>query len=189
MARGFDLFGATLRRGDFDRVLLRPRWTILQLAGQELTLRRAGRLMQAVAVFVWGATAVPIRWSAAKLLLLAISVAANVSLFGALVVLQATLAFWTTEALEVMNCFTYGGVFASQYPLPAYEAWFRKLLTYAVPIACVSYFPALALMDKTDPLRSTAAFQWLAPLAGFLFFALSLVAWRFGVRHYTSTGS
>jgi len=29
----------------------------------------------------------------------------------------------------------------------------------------------------------------LAPALGFVFFGVSLWVWRFGVRHYTSTGS
>ena len=37
-SRGFDTFGVSIRVGDFDRLLLRPRSTALQLAGQELQL-------------------------------------------------------------------------------------------------------------------------------------------------------
>ena len=33
-----------VKSGDFDRLLLRPRSAALQLAGQELTLRRVGRV-------------------------------------------------------------------------------------------------------------------------------------------------
>jgi ABC-type uncharacterized transport system permease subunit len=33
-----------VKAGDFDRILLRPCSTVLQLLGQELTLRRVGRL-------------------------------------------------------------------------------------------------------------------------------------------------
>src|SRR5829696_2778435 len=43
VGRGFDLFGDTVKAGDFDRILLRPRSTVLQLIGQELTLRRVGK--------------------------------------------------------------------------------------------------------------------------------------------------
>ncbi len=47
LARGFDLFGAQfIKTGNFDRLLLRPRSTVLQLAGHEFTLFRVGRLLQ-----------------------------------------------------------------------------------------------------------------------------------------------
>ena len=52
MARGFDVFGGTVKNGDFDRMLLRPRSTVLQLIGQEFTLRRVGRFAQGLALFM-----------------------------------------------------------------------------------------------------------------------------------------
>ena len=104
-------------------------------------------------------------------------------------ILQATLAFWTTEGLEIMNTLTYGGVETAQYPLSIYRTWFRRFFTFVVPLACVSYYPALAILERTDPLGSPSAFQWLAPLIGLLFLCLCLHVWRIGVRHYRSTGS
>src|SRR5215470_368838 len=47
--RGFDAFGTLVKSGDFDRLLLRPRSTVLQLMGQELRLRPLGRLAQGIA--------------------------------------------------------------------------------------------------------------------------------------------
>ena len=43
---------------------------------------------------------------------------------------------------------TDGGVETTQYPLSIYEPWFRKVFTYVVPLGCVSYFPALAIMGR-----------------------------------------
>ena len=56
-------------------------------------------------------------------------------------------------------------------------------------VACISYFPAVYIFGIEDPLGSSPVFQALSPLAGVAFLALSLVAWRIGIRHYTSTGS
>src|SRR5262245_58713835 len=44
LATDFDGFAQQVRSGDFDRVLLRPRSTVLQLLGHELAIRRVGRL-------------------------------------------------------------------------------------------------------------------------------------------------
>ena len=103
--------------------------------------------------------------------------------------LQATLAFWTTETLEIMNAVTYGGVETTQYPLVIYRPWFRKFFTYAVPLAAISYYPSIAIMGRPDPLGSSLLFQYLSPLIGVGFLALSLQVWKIGVRYYRSTGS
>ena len=84
---------------------------------------------------------------------------------------------------------TYGGVETAQYPLAIYQPGFRRFFTFVVPLGCISYFPAVAILGIEDPLGSELWMQVAAPLAGYLFFAVSLLAWRFGIRHYTSTGS
>ena len=78
------------------------------------------------------------------------AIAGGVALFVGILVLQATLAFWTVESLEVANVLTYGGVQAAQYPLNIYAAWFRRLLTFGVPLACVAYYPVLAVHGLED---------------------------------------
>jgi ABC-2 type transport system permease protein len=187
--RGFDLFGNMVKAGDFDRVLLRPRATVLQLLGQELRMSRAGRLLQGAAVLGWAISALDFThpvWSAG---LLVFAAAGGICLFTGLVILQAASAFWTTESLEVWNAFTYGGVLMSQYPLTIYRPWFRQIFTYVIPLACVSYFPIAAALEKTDPPGSSTVFQTLAPLAGVAFLIFSLQIWKIGVRRYRSTGS
>jgi ABC-2 type transport system permease protein len=88
-----------------------------------------------------------------------------------------------------MNLLTYGGIQAAQFPLSIYAPWFRNFLIFVVPLACVAYFPVLAILGKADPLGAPGWLLPLTPIAGFLFLALSFVVWRVGVGRYTSTGS
>lgn len=189
ISRGFDVFGNMVKSGDFDRLLLRPRSTALQLAGQELTLRRIGRLAQGAIVFYWANQHLSIVWSPEKVTLFVLAILGGTCFFFALMVIQATIAFWTTESLELMNTLTYGGVQTAQYPLSIYRAWFRKFFTYVVPLASVSYFPGLALLDRTDPFGSPEILHYLAPFIGVSFLIVALQFWKIGVRHYRSTGS
>ncbi len=189
IARGFEVFGTLVKAGDVDRLLVRPRSTVLQLLGHELTIRRVGRFAQGAAVLGYALASPDVALDAPKLLLLAGAIACAVCTFLGLLILQATSAFWTTETLEVWNAFTYGGVTMGQYPLAIYRSWFRGLFTYAIPIGCVTYLPGLAILGRPDPLGTPVLAQWLAPLAGPAFLALSLAVWRLGIRHYRSTGS
>jgi ABC-2 type transport system permease protein len=187
--RGFEVFGPEfVRTGAFDRLLLRPRTTTLQVLGFELRLR-FGRLLQAMIVFAVGASAVHLAFTPAHILLLAWAVAGGVALFAGILLLQATLSFWTVDALEVANILTYGGVQAGQYPLNVYAAWFRDLLIFVVPIGCVAYFPVVALLGAHDPLGAPAWLLPLTPAVGFLFLAVALRVWGLGVAKYASTGS
>jgi len=188
--RGFDVFGTDfVKTGAFDRILLRPRSAALQLVGHEFRLSRFGRTAQALAVLLIGSVAAGVTWDAAAIGVALGAIAGGVALFAGLMMLQATLAFWTVESLEIANVLTYGGVQAAQYPMNIYAAWFRNILTFVVPIACVAYYPVLAILGRPDPLGAPAWVLPLAPAVGFVFLAAAFGAWRFGVRHYTSTGS
>lgn len=189
LARGFDLFGGIVKHGDFDRLLLRPRSTVLQLFGHELTLRRVGRLLQGTAVLTFAIVTLDVDWSPGRVALLILTIACGVCTFVGLIILQATSAFWTTESLEVWNAFTYGGVTMSQYPAEIYRPWFRRFFTFVIPLACINYFPGVAILGRSDPLGTSLAFQRVAPLAGPLFLLIALQVWKIGVRHYRSTGS
>lgn len=188
-SRGFDVFGNTVKMGDFDRILLRPRSTILQLAGYEMTLRRIGRFLQGFIVLIWAIGALDIAWSPGKVVLFLTAFVGGYCLFYGLLIIQATFCFWTTEALEIMNVFTYGGLETARYPMSIYGRNFRRVFTYVIPLACVTYFPATVILDKPDPLGFPMWFPWIAPSFGVAFLAVSLAIWRFGVRHYQSTGS
>jgi ABC-2 type transport system permease protein len=116
-------------------------------------------------------------------------VAGGTALFCGILVLQATLAFWTVESLEIANTLTYGGVEAAQYPLDIYARWFRNFLTFVVPLGCVSFFPVAVVLGRADRTGVAPAIALLAPALGFVFLGVALWVWRLGVQHYTSTGS
>jgi ABC-2 type transport system permease protein len=190
MTRGFDVLGTEfVKTGAFDRLLLRPRSVALQLIGHEFRLSRFGRTAQGVVVLTIGSQAAGVAWDAPAIGIALWAIAGGVALFSGLLVLQATLAFWTVESLEIANVLTYGGVQAAQYPLNIYAAWFRGFLTFVVPIACVAYYPVLAILGRPDPLGAPAWILPLTPAVGFAFLAAAFGAWRLGVARYTSTGS
>ena len=189
VARGFDLFARQVRSGEFDRVLLRPRGTAFQVAASEVQLMRIGRLAQGLAVLVWALLSLEIAWDPAKGVLLVAAILGGVGTFLGLFVLQATLAFWTTESLEIVNVVTYGGVETTQYPLEIYKRAFQRFFTFVVPLAFMNFVPALAILGRVEGSGWPAWTPWISPLVGVVFLAISLQVWRFGVRHYRSTGS
>jgi ABC-2 type transport system permease protein len=188
-ARGFDLFAGLVKNGDFDRFLLRPRDTALQVAGIEFQLMRAGRSLQALIILTWAALALNVVWSAPKVALLVAAILGGACTFCGLFILGAAASFWTVEVLEIWNAVTYGGTETGQYPLAVYRPWFRQFFTWVVPIACANYLPLQAILGRPDPLGSPPLLQWLSPIVGVVFLALTLEVWKLGVRHYTSTGS
>jgi len=187
--RGFDMFSVQVISGEFDRTLLRPRPTGLLVLAHDFQLTRVGRLIQGLVILVWAVLDIGIAWNVFTVALLLFAIGGGVMVFTGLMIMQAAMCFWSTQSLEVMNSFTYGGVEALQWPLPIFNRWFGRLFVFLIPLACVSYFPMLAILDKPDVLGYPVWFQWTSPLAGVVFLLVSLLVWQIGVRHYRSTGS
>lgn len=189
LGRGFDTFGKMIKSGDFDRLLLRPRSTVLQLLGAEFTLKRMGRLAQGTVIMGWSLAYLQIPLTLPTMWLLGASLVGGITLFMGIVIVQATLTFWTIESLEIMNILTYGGVETAQYPFSIYSKWFQQFFTFFVPLACVSYFPILAVLNKARDFSVPLWVCYISPFAGILFLIISLQLWKVGERYYCSTGS
>jgi ABC-2 type transport system permease protein len=190
VARGFDTMGRFVKAGEFDRILLRPRSAALQVVGQELQLMRLGRFSQGLLVLLWASHSLEIIWSAPKIILLVAAILGGSCLFAGLFILQATICFWTVDSIEIMNCATYGGVEAAQFPLTIYRPWFREIFVFLIPLAAINYLPAHAILGRPETtLGAPVLVQWLSPLVGVFFLTICLGFWRIGVRHYRSTGS
>jgi len=189
VGRGFDAFHRDIVRGGFDKVLFRPLSPFYQILGSQFQLRRIGRIIQALIIFGIAHAHLGIAWTPSKAAFLVLSLLGGTCFFLGLMVFGATFCFWTVQSIEILNIFTHGGVEAGNYPMSIYRGWFRRFFTYIVPLAFVSYFPSLHLMDKPDPLGLSPLFQFIAPLIGPAFLGLSLIFWRIGVGHYQSTGT
>ena len=185
-ARGFDAFSSLVSTGEFDRVLVRPRSTIVQVAGSQFEFTRVGRLLQSAGVLIWALLNLSIKWDAAKVITLILMVASGVFIFAGIFILAATLCFWTIQGIEVVNIFTDGGRAMSQYPLNIYKKWVTRFFTFVIPFGCVNYYPLMYVLGKVG---DNQILYMLSPLCGILFIAPCLLIWRFGVKHYRSTGS
>lgn len=179
--------GQHVRTGSLDTMLLRPVPLLVQVCADRFALRRLGRISQATVVFAWGAGIVD--WTPGRILVALGMVAGAILLYFGLFVGFSCIQFWTQDATEFANAFTYGGNTITQYPLSIYPQAVVRSLTFVLPIAFVSWYPCLTLLGRTDPWGTPGWFGWLTLPVGVVCMAAAGALWRSGVRHYTSTGS
>jgi ABC-2 type transport system permease protein len=184
-----DTFSPMVQRGQFDQLLLRPVDLTLQILGSRFVLKRLSRIAQGIAVFCIGLALTDIHWTPAKILYLPVVFASLVLFFGGLYVIGSASTFWTVQRVEAINIFTYGGAEMMSYPMHIYSRWMRRFFTYVLPAIFLVYYPALFFMDMPDPLGLAPVARFLSPLAGAGVMLVSIVFWRFGIRHYESTGT
>jgi len=183
-----DLLPQMIREGTLDGILVRPLPSLFQLVAADFAIRRVGKALQGVGVLIFALVTVDIDWSVGRVLAIPLAIAAGAVIYAAVWVSLATIAFWIVDAIEVVNAFTYGGSFLSQYPIGIFARWLRGLVVFVVPIAFVAYFPALYLLDKDDALGLPRAFSFVSPLVACLAAIAATAIWQNAVRHYRSAG-
>lgn len=188
---GFDPddFSIVVREGRFDPMLLRPVGVTWQVLGSRLLIRRVGRILEGLAILVYGMTLIEAPWTAVKLLYLPVVFASQVLAMGALFMMGSTITFWTFQSIEAVNILTYGGVEMMSYPASVYPAWMQRFFMYIIPFIFLNFYPALFFLDKPDPFHLPAFAPFLAPAVALGLFGVGLIFWRFGVNHYQGSGT
>jgi ABC-2 type transport system permease protein len=178
-----------VRMGLLDAVLVRPLPALGQLLAVDFTIRRVARLLTGLTVRGLDSAAAGIAWNPARAGLIVVAVLSGAVFFGAVFVGTATVAFWWIDSGEFANGFTYGGRDFTSYPITVYSGFFRRVFAYGLGFAFVAYYPALGVLGRADPLGLPGWVAWCAPPAALAAAGVAALAWRFGIRHYRSTGS
>lgn len=187
---GIDTFDDIIRRGEFDRVLLRPVGTFVQLIGSDIRLRKLGRTASGLLLFALALHLLPgLHWTPLKLLLIPLGILTNVGIFLGMLLLGATLCFWTIETTELVNIPFDGGREMMNYPLTIYNGTLQRIFLFVVPLAFGAFLPVCCILDRPLPLGLPAWIVFMGPIVALAFLGVALALWRIGTRHYQSTGS
>lgn len=183
------LFDGMLQQGEWDRMLLRPMPSMLQLMFSGFRIAAFGDALGGCILLGVGVTIADIDWTASKVLFLFASVIGGALLDGAFELGPAALTFryLNTASLRgfVSNMATqYGG-----YPLSVFERNVQFALTFALPLAFMAWVPATVLLDRTGELPFPGSLALFSPLVGAVLFALAVWFFRRQSRHYQSAGS
>jgi ABC-2 type transport system permease protein len=181
--------GHHVREGTLDAMLVRPVSPLVQVATEEFSPRRLGRLVPTSAVLILAIPRLGVEWTPLRLALVPMMIASGTVIFAALWVLTAAVQFVLLDGHQATKAVTYGGGFLTQYPLTVYGREFVRALTFMVPLAFVNWQPTLYILDRPDPLGLPAAFRFASPAIAALLCGVAALSWRTGLRHYRSTGS
>ncbi|GAA1886328.1 ABC transporter permease [Actinomadura bangladeshensis] len=181
--------GHHVRHGTLDAMLVRPVSPLVQIATEEFSPRRFGKLVPAVLVLAYALAEADVAWTPGRVAAVPAMVLSGTAIFAGLWVLTGAVQFVLIDSHGASKSVTYGGAFLTQYPMTMFARDFVRGVTFIVPLAFVNWMPALYVLDRPDPLGLPDAARFASPAVAVLVCGLGAVAWRAGLRHYRSTGS
>ncbi len=182
--------GRTIRTGNFDRFLLRPRGVLFQIIFVNADWFAAvGHGGLGIVLFCISAGKVGITWNAVNIIYYLFAVAGGVLIQGAIFLFLATLNIYllqtdTLKELLYWNMRKFAG-----YPISVFHKVIQACMIYVVPMAFVNYFPAQFLLRKPDMQQYPEIFMYLTPLVGVLLYLMMYGFWRVSLRFYKSSGN
>ena len=179
-----DKFDNLIIKGDFDRILIRPRPVLLQVLCNEFDFAKIGRVIQSIIVMIIAIANLNIEWSALKIITVILMLISSVTIFFGLFLLAASYCFYTVQGLEVRNLFTDGGKHMAQYPISIFNKAFRFIFTFIIPYAFINYYPLLYVLGKSN--NNNYSFL---PLLVLIYLIPFFIVFKRGQKRYSSVGS
>jgi len=168
-----------IREGTLDFAILRPINTQFYTSFRKIVVWRLTDIVLGIVFIVAACTKLSTAITPDKVLLFLCMLAAGVTIIYSFWLVLATCAFWFTRISNIEMVFW--NVFeAGRYPVDIYRPVIRRSLTYIIPLAFITTFPAATLVGKaqltTVILSVTVAAAALAIASAF---------WTFGLRSYS----
>ena len=183
-----DGLSTQIKSGKLETLLIRPVPVLLQISSLDLSLRRIGRIVVGLAMYVTALVLAGVQPTAATLLLAVLAPLAGALLFGALFTVAGALQFWLVDGREFANAFTYGGNYVATTPGAVFALPMRAFFTFVIPATLIAYAPTLALLELPGPALIPAWAGWLGLPAAIVAWLLAGLLWRAGIRRYTGAG-
>lgn len=178
-----------VQQGTFDSLLVYPLNPLLHLVARDFRPIFFGHLVLGGIVFAVCFSQLSIEWTVFKLVWFVLVIVGATLIQATIIIVTCTMSFWFVKSQALMTTAIYGVRSFIEYPLTIYDKWLQVVLTFLVPYAFVSFYPAQYFLDKAGESVFHPAFQYGTPAVGVVLFLLAYRFWGFGVNRYQSTGS
>lgn len=173
-----------IRKGDFDKYLTRPIDPLLHVLMEGFEPDALGELLTGIVLVSVSGTALGLQPTAAQWFLGIVAVCFGTLIYTGIKIIFASVALWTKRSGSLLHMVYMTSDFA-KYPVSIYNAFVRTLVTYIVPFAFTSFYPASYILTGKDPLFCVGG----TVVAGIAAVGIGRFVWNRGIGAYESAGS
>lgn len=173
-----------VRKGDFDKYLTRPINPMFHVMAEKFQVDAFGELLVGILLIAAALPKLTIEWSFVKVLLIIVAIFFASFIYTGIKIGTAAIAFWTKRSGNVTYMFYMMNDFV-KYPIDIYNNVVRSVITYIVPFAFTSYFPAIYFLTGENPLFNIG----MTILVSIIVMAVGVLIWNKGIKAYESAGS
>ena len=178
-----------IQQGSFDLILVKPLNPFLHMLVRQCTHGYLGHIILSTIMLSISFSNLNIHWTLIKVFFLGLDLIGATLIISAIYVATGALSFWIVKVNPIMDTFIYSIRDAVNYPISIYGKAITILLTFGIPYAFISFYPAQYLLDGKGETLFHPILQYGTPVVGTVMFLLAYKFWTIGINRYESTGS
>lgn len=178
-----------IQQGDFDGLLTCPLNPLLHLVARYYSPVFWGHLLLGAVVLALCLDRLSIALIPLTGAWLALVLFGGALIQASILMIAGTTSFWFVKSQGLIETAIYGVRNFINYPITIYDRWVQVVLTFVVPYAFVSFYPAQSFLRKSEVSLFHPILQYGTPVLGVAMLALAYRFWTVGMNHYQSTGS
>lgn len=172
----------SVRSGNFDLVLMKPADAQLLVSVRTVSPSHLWDVLAALALAGWSVSQTGLPAPGDAVVAAGLLICGIASMY-ALWLMAISLSFWFVR-VDNLRFLLWSAADAGRWPIQVFSGWARYVLTFVIPVALLTSFPAMALRGEWDSgVLATSA----AVALGFV--VLSRLAWTRALASYTSASS
>lgn len=173
-----------VRKGEFDRYLLRPLNPLFQVFAERFQLDAFGELIIGIAIVCYSFVNLDIKVTLLSVVAFLIVIVAGAIIYTSIKLLCASFAFWVKNSFGILNIVYMFSDF-TKYPTSIYGKGIQLVLNVIIPFAFTAFIPASYFLN-----RGTLSYcVGLTCVVAIIFGIISYSVWKLGMRVYESAGN
>lgn len=178
----YDIGPKYIKRGDFDKILLRPVHPLISIIGESKEFTSLGCLVLGIGFTISMLMELSIPITIFLILKIVFFSIIGAAIIGAINTIFSISSFWTYRSNEVIWSF-YRIYTFTHYPIDIYNTFIKILVTCILPFAFVAYYPTMNYLGMNSYMI------YLSPVVAIVLWIIAIKVWNLALNKYRSTGN
>lgn len=172
-----------IRDGTFDFVLTKPVNSQFIASLRQVVVWRIFDIIAGFAIIGYALNQLGVTPTLAQIAIFVVMLLCAAVMVYSLWMVMVTFAFWFIKVDNLTELF-WSLYEAGRFPISVYQGWLRAFLTFVIPLAFITTFPASALLGRPE-----TELLPIALILAVVLFVFSNLFWNFAIRSYSSASS
>ncbi len=178
----YDIGQKYIRRGEFDKFLLRPVHPLISIIAASKDVTSFGYGALGIIITIIMLNKLQIQVTIGLVLQIIFFGIVGAAIIGAICTIFSVSSFWTYRSNEVIWTFFKVYTF-TEYPINIYNGFIKFIITVILPFAFVAYYPTACY------LRINTYMMYLSPIVAIILWFIAIKVWNWALKKYRSTGN